>query len=710
MTGPLARRIPEDNAVRWFSLKDMAESLGSRHVMTLYFDDVAQFGKRFTGWSTGIVRFSWEPSTEHLSDLVKPPIEWFGEVGGVTGARDRDRVEAVMSAVQDIVQQMRGLEGPIASWKVLEQSIYEATAVGLPRELSADSSRTVSWAVAIADAFLQAGASREAVEKWYASLEDEIQRLRNIRVLPRYELYPHQVPAIQSWVEAGHLGILSLPTATGKTVLGIEAIRERVEAGCERFLVLVPSRLLQAQWLREIREKLYLPRLSVWAGSPSTHGSGIWIMTLQQAAKVGGPLGLTRHFDLTIVDEVHHTLTGKADGFASVVSRVRTDAALGLSATLPDAMAEEVLGPVVHSLDFRKAILEGHIPRFSMTFTPCPVAEDDRRDYAALTRQMAEREPRIRAKAEQDGAFLETLDGEPWSVEDYLQWLKPSPSTADEVIGQYLHLDSKREGVLRDSRPKIDVAAQEIRDRLGDRVGFVMADRVDFADAIHGLLRDVPGFLAHGQMGRRERDAAIERIRNARRRALLVSARLADEGLDVPQASIAFNVSSPSTMTNLVQRLGRILRPAEGKPKPVFHHFESISEWSHGEEPSNSALEGALARFAIRAQDALSLGTVLDLRWPHGVQVSRDALQKARQALQSGDVESQDAAVQTVASRTRRAGKVYASLEEADRATIDDLCQGPWQRALEEMANLERDDAAGVFLREHGLFHLLFQP
>ena len=70
-------------------------------------------------------------------------------------------------------------------------------------------------------------------------------------------------------------------------------------------------------------------------------------------------------------------------------------------------------------------------------------------------------------------------------------------------------------------------------------------------------------------IGPAERDALFERFRDGRIRAL-VSAKVLNEGLDVPAADIAIVVAGRGGLIEHVQRVGRVLRPAPGKRALVY--------------------------------------------------------------------------------------------------------------------------------------------
>lgn len=71
-------------------------------------------------------------------------------------------------------------------------------------------------------------------------------------------------------------------------------------------------------------------------------------------------------------------------------------------------------------------------------------------------------------------------------------------------------------------------------------------------------------------IGRSERDDALERFRSGQLRTL-VSARVLNEGLDVPDADVAVVVGGALGEREHMQRVGRLLlRPSEGKRAVVY--------------------------------------------------------------------------------------------------------------------------------------------
>ncbi|MEJ7731255.1 MAG: helicase-related protein [Polyangiaceae bacterium] len=66
------------------------------------------------------------------------------------------------------------------------------------------------------------------------------------------------------------------------------------------------------------------------------------------------------------------------------------------------------------------------------------------------------------------------------------------------------------------------------------------------------------------EVGRAERHEILDRFRDGTYRAI-ASARVLNEGLDVPEASVAIVVGSRAGPREMLQRIGRVLRPVAGK-------------------------------------------------------------------------------------------------------------------------------------------------
>jgi superfamily II DNA or RNA helicase len=78
--------------------------------------------------------------------------------------------------------------------------------------------------------------------------------------------------------------------------------------------------------------------------------------------------------------------------------------------------------------------------------------------------------------------------------------------------------------------------------------------------------------LVHSKVGAKRRREIISAFRSGALRVLFATS-LADEGLDVPRASVLVLVAGGRSAGKLEQRAGRVLRPFQGKESGVIHDF-----------------------------------------------------------------------------------------------------------------------------------------
>lgn len=71
------------------------------------------------------------------------------------------------------------------------------------------------------------------------------------------------------------------------------------------------------------------------------------------------------------------------------------------------------------------------------------------------------------------------------------------------------------------------------------------------------------------QTSQREREEILERFRSGQY-IRVVTSRILEEGVDVPDASIAIILSGTGSSREFIQRLGRILRKREGKHAKLY--------------------------------------------------------------------------------------------------------------------------------------------
>ena len=351
----------------------------------------------------------------------------------------------------------------------------------------------------------------------------------------------YQKEALAAWEAAGRRGVVALPTprqargraGAGKTHVALAAMACVGRAA----LVLVPTRVLLAQWVGQIGQ--------IYRGDVGVVGDGercvrpITVCTFESAFRRMDEFG--DRFELLVVDEVHHFGGGAR---AEALEMCAAPARLGLTATPPEELAhtDRLVGPIVY--EKRIGEMTGrHLAPF-----------DHVRRYVALT----DRERAAYAAAY--GPFLDlcrrfrrTDPGAGWA-----QLVRAaSASEAGRRAIEGFHAARR---IVSTASAKLRLVRDLLAALPGDRVFVFTADNAAAYRLSTTLL--VPTLTC--DIGRRERADVLERLRQGRLRAV-VSSRVLNEGVDLPEARVGIILGGTMGGREQVQRVGRLLRPAAGK-------------------------------------------------------------------------------------------------------------------------------------------------
>lgn len=355
---------------------------------------------------------------------------------------------------------------------------------------------------------------------------------------PAPDPYPHQTEALAAWQEGGQRGVVVLPTGAGKTYLAQLAI-EQVALST---LIVVPTLDLMHQWYATL-EAAYPGTAIGLLGGGSKDDTPLLIATYDSAAIFAERLG--NRYALLVFDECHH-LPGE---FArSVADYSLAPCRLGLSAT-PERSDERhhdldgLIGPVV----YRRApadLAGGALSRHRIERIKVQLTDEERERYDALIEQ---RNAFLRGQ----NIFLGSLRG--W--QDFVR------ASARSRAGRAAMLAHRQARALAfGTEAKIRVLADLLARHRRDRV-------LVFTDDNRTVYRISQEFLVPAithQTPVKERHAVLSAFRSGDY-PRIVSSKVLNEGVDVPEANVAVVLSGSGSTREYVQRLGRILRRGEGK-------------------------------------------------------------------------------------------------------------------------------------------------
>ncbi|PYV13814.1 MAG: hypothetical protein DMG07_13305 [Acidobacteria bacterium] len=351
-------------------------------------------------------------------------------------------------------------------------------------------------------------------------------------------LRDYQAAALCAWELAGRRGVVVLPTGSGKTRVALGAMAStRLRALC-----LVPTRILLEQWQHEIAA--VYPHLVGCHGDGRRDVTAVTVATYESAYRHMDYLGA--HFGLLIVDEVHHFGCGFRD---EALEMTVASARLGLTATPPRDAAHairlaELIGPTVYELaigDLTGRFLAG----FDTIVIHLDLTEAERTRYAALSQGFT-------TLAE----LLRTIPQATWP-----DVVRAASRTAEGRRALAAWREARRLLALTDAKRRA-LRALLARHRHARVLVFTADNASAYAIAREHLIMPLTC-----DIDRPEREAVLDAFRQGRLRAL-VSSRVLNEGLDVPDADVGVIVGGALGEREHVQRVGRLLRPSPGKRGP----------------------------------------------------------------------------------------------------------------------------------------------
>jgi superfamily II DNA or RNA helicase len=369
-------------------------------------------------------------------------------------------------------------------------------------------------------------------------ISDELRERRASLTWTLPALRWYQDAALARWQATNARGVIALPTGSGKTLVAVTAIaRMGVAALC-----LVPTRVLLDQWARAL--SACTPQPIGRLGDGDHVVAPITVATYASAVSWAPRIG--DRFGLVIVDEAHHVGAWcPAEIFEMLVAPAR----MGLTATPPDDAdaLNRHIGPVVYARSVTDLKGDG-LADYEIEIMPIALDRDERRRYLALRGRFAA----------SYRAFQRTMPDAAWN-----EYVRDASHTNEGRAA----LAAWREYRALLAYPRGKRAA--LRELLAQHLGRpTLVFTADNATA-YTIARELLVMPITCEIRRAERAQAIEGFRSGER-PVLVSSQVLDEGFDVPDADLAIVVGGTASARRHAQRIGRVLRPRDGKRARVY--------------------------------------------------------------------------------------------------------------------------------------------
>jgi superfamily II DNA or RNA helicase len=330
----------------------------------------------------------------------------------------------------------------------------------------------------------------------------------------RLRSFQRKAPGLLSTYASGY--VVS-PTGSGKTTLCMACIAELPT----KALVLVHTKDLAQQWIDRVAKTLVdgegKPVVATIVGEGEWDDSGRVVVAMVQtlAAKSFTELyefGLK--FGLVISDEAHHL---SAATFSFVMTCMPARYRLAVSATM-------------WRHDGLDDLLFYHVP---LKLLEVEIGELARDGLVML--------PRIE--------YLRTG----WSPTEGGEWT--------ELIDEMVSDEERNRKIIAKAKQLVDSGRQVL----------ILSERVEHCELLARmaeLATGQPSAALVGKLSKKRREALLADA-DAGRLRIITATQLADEGLDLPGLGAVILTIPTKSVGRIQQRIGRIMRPQEGKLEPV---------------------------------------------------------------------------------------------------------------------------------------------
>jgi len=380
------------------------------------------------------------------------------------------------------------------------------------------------------------------------------------------EAFPHQVEGLKAWYDGGQRGVVVLPTGTGKTHLANLAI----EKTGRPTLVVTPTIDLMTQWSNELS-------MTFGAEVGLIGGGSYDVRPLTVTTYDSAHLHMTRlgnRFGLLVFDECHH-LPGPTYGQSAVCALAPFR--LGLTATPERAdnahtHLDVLIGPQVYRREITQ--LRGrYLADYRVETLYVNLTEEERFRYESA-REV------YRTFLSDSGIDMRRPNG--WG-----QFLMTAHRTAE---GRQAYLAYRQQRELALAAPaKLTLLGKLLERHNGDRLLIFTHDNA----TVYRIARQFLVPVITHQTKAKERREVLLRF-NSGAYPIVATSRVLNEGVDVPEASVAVVLSGSGSVREHVQRLGRILRKSGDKEATLYEVITrgTVEEFTSNRRRQHSAYGG----------------------------------------------------------------------------------------------------------------------
>jgi superfamily II DNA or RNA helicase len=370
-----------------------------------------------------------------------------------------------------------------------------------------------------------------------------------------------QKKALGAWEDNGSLGVVEAITGTGKSLVGVAAIRQIIAEG-GNALVLVPTRALLTQWQAELRRKLPLATIGAFTSGyrDSFRDHDVIVSTVQSAHK-NPPL--PRSLGLLVADEVHRY---GSESFSKALHHAfaRRLALSGTYERQQDRGVEDYLapyfGPIVFNYGYEEALQDEVVSPFKIALVATTFSEAENTIYEKASKDASDARFKLSKEHFYPDNWGEFFAQVQRRLKRQNNQYERGWDPEIELCAKYIAAFALRRSTLAEASDK-----EHFVGKLGSVFAslsgtLVFTETKSSANRLAFVLNKLtPTLPLTSESTQLVREDALRAFGNGSIK-VLCAPRILDEGIDVPEAELAVIVAASQTRRQMIQRMGRVIR------------------------------------------------------------------------------------------------------------------------------------------------------
>lgn len=365
--------------------------------------------------------------------------------------------------------------------------------------------------------------------------EDKVLDLLPLGHLPKsnVKLRDYQQDAVENWCIEKR-GSIVLPTGAGKTIIGLKII----EIVNLPTLIIVPTLDLIKQWTKVLSQSFDIEIGNIGGGTDNIQA--ITVSTYDSAYLKAPSIG--NKFLLMVFDEVHHL---PAPSYRLIAETFVAPFRLGLTATIEreDHLEDDfpyLIGKSTFKITAKELAKNNYLAEYTIERKQTFMSPKEYLKYKENMTIYHTCLRKIGLKMNSHNAFKRLI----------------MISSNNKLARRALVARNKAIDIALNSKSKMD----EIRKILGENKDIKTIIFTQHNKLVYEISNDflIP-FITH-KSSKEEREDVLTGFKDGRYKAIVTS-KVLDEGIDVPDAQVGILVSGTGSSREFIQRLGRLLRP-----------------------------------------------------------------------------------------------------------------------------------------------------